>query len=598
MLKKLIKIAAGILIASLLMFAAACENEVLPTGNLISQGGSPGGGTLEGGGSGTFPAFDIDNLPDPKFWNDNGHMEDWPDLFLFANGRRVQSVAEWDQRKAEIAKILQFYQYGFYPDSDPARLTVTYTDPEGAGTTAQSFTVPITVRYGNVERTFNCGVRLPAEAITPAGVGKKYPVLIEISGGDVPTKWTYLANDTYKWAMISLPANAIMGENAGHTGIVTDLYGYDANKDMDACGVYMAHAWGVSRIMDVIERGGFGGKVDVNKVVTTGMSRWGHSSMLCGAFSKTQDSGTMVAVTDVGDGGNAPERFHSVIGANYRMTDVSQAPGKTWYLKAVEDTNPFVNGVSPWPSVKAVWTKDNMVRSTDYDPATGDPGDGDYDYSYNFWNAPGGDWNGLATHSEQRKEVPSWYANRFQQFRDLHEGMGLDRVISMPDRYPYGYLCTIPFDSYHLYALIAPRGFLNHAGFKSGRVNPEGNFAQFLAVDEVYKYLDAEYANGIRVYYIGHSQPDYEVHDMWEFGEAYWSNNPRTNMPAKFRDHPFDIRDPRSKIDYSKIKWARPGATETIADMVADVDDSWVWNNDVLPNPGFNKFNPGVYENF
>jgi hypothetical protein len=599
MLKKLTKIAGGIMIALTLIVAIACENEVLPTGNLVSQGGAPGGGTLEGGGgTGKVPAFDIDNLPSPKFWNDNGHMEDWPDPFQFANGTRVQAREDWDSRRAEIVKMLQYYQYGFYPDSDKARLTVTFQDPAPI---TQSFTVPITVKYDNIERTFNAGVRLPAEAITPAGAGKKYPVLLEISNGNIPTKWSYLANDTYKWAMISLSANAIMGENADHTGIVRDLYGYNPDRDMDACGVYLAHAWGVSRIMDVIERGGFGGKIDVNKVVTTGMSRWGHSSILAGAFSRTQDTGTMVAVTDVGDGGNAPDRFHSSIGANFNWTTVAQAPGKTYYLKILNDNNPFVVSNNTVVSVKAVWTGMNMTRST----GTGSPllwvnapGNGDYDFPFNFYKTTlsGDGWHGLATQSQQRKEVPAWYANRFQEFRDLHEGMGLDHVVSQPDRFPYGYLCNTPFDSYFLDALVAPRGFLNHGGFKSGRVNPEGNFAQFLAIDEVYKFLDAEYANGIKIYYIAHSQPDFEVRDIWEFGEAYWSDNPKVNMPAKFRDPPFELRDPRSKIDYSKIKWARPGATQTIADMVADVDDSWVWGPPDAPNPNYNRFEPDVFE--
>ena len=602
MLKKSVKLAGSFIVVLMLMAVIACDNEILPTGNLISQGGAPGGGTLEGGsGSGKMPAFDIDNLPDPKFWNDNGHMEDWPDPFLFANGARVQTVQDWDRRRDEIAKILQYYQYGFYPDSDKSRLTVTYEDPVNAAT-SQSFQVKITVKYNNIERSFNAGVRLPAESITPAGAGKKYPVLIEIGGGGNVTKWPYLANDTYKWAMISMPANEIMGENAGHTGVVKDLYGYNPDKDLDACGVYMAHAWGVSRIMDAIERGGFAGKIDVNKVVTTGMSRWGHSSILCGAFSKTQDTGTMIAVTDVGDGGNAPERFHSLIGANYEWTNVSQAPGKTYYLKILNDPNPFVTSNATVVSVKAVWTTAgrNMTRSTDAgDPINwvNAPGNGDYDFSYNFYKAPGGDWHGLASHSEQRKETPSWYANRFQQFRDLHDGMGLDHVVSQPDRYPYGYLCNLPFDSYTLNAMIAPRGFLNHCGFKSGRVNPEGNFAQFLAVDEVYKFLGKEYANGYKIYYIPHAQPDYEVHDMWEFGEAYWGSNPAAAMPAKFREPGFEILDPRSKKDYSKIKWARPGATETIADKVKDVDDSWVWKTPNQPNLDFNPIDPTLYEN-
>jgi hypothetical protein len=595
MMKKFAKIVCSVFTVFTLMVAVACNTEVLPTGNLVSQGGAPGGGTLEGGGgSASMPAFDIDNLPSPKFWNDNGHMEDWPDLFRFANGKRVQNVAEWPARAAEIAKILQFYKYGFYPDSSKSKLTVSHVDPPGAGTTAQSFIVPITVTANGVTRVFNAPCRLPAEAITPAGAGKKYPVLIQIGSGTNVTGWSYLANDTYKWAMIIMPAGDMMGENAAHSGIVTDLYGYNADKDLDACGVYMAHAWGVARVMDAIERGGFGGKIDVNKVVTTGMSRWGHSSYLAGAFSQTQDTGTRPAVTDIGDGGNGPDRFLSMLGVTSEWTNVSQAPGKTYYLKAIPDPNPFVAGVNPYPSVKAVWTTAgyNMTKSTSYDRTTGiSSGDGDYDYAINFWEwmAEYGDgWHGIGSGSSARNETPSWFANRYQQFADLHDGMGLDHVTVLPDRYPRGYLCTTPFETEEVISLIAPRGILPHGGHKSGRVKPEGVFANFLVVDELYKFLDAEYANGIKIYYIPHAQPDYEVRDMWEFGEAMWSSDPRANMPAKFREHPYPIMDPRSKVDYSKIKWARPGATETIADLVKDVDDSGIWGPINLPHPDFN----------
>ncbi|MDR2738235.1 MAG: hypothetical protein LBB68_00150 [Treponema sp.] len=43
------------------------------------------------------PSFDINNLPDPSYWNSLGHIHVFPDLFTFADGNKVKKLADWER---------------------------------------------------------------------------------------------------------------------------------------------------------------------------------------------------------------------------------------------------------------------------------------------------------------------------------------------------------------------------------------------------------------------------------------------------------------------------------------------------------------------
>jgi hypothetical protein len=586
------------LIAGVLIIAG-CKDELLPTGSLNPIPGAPGGR-----GQGAFPNFDINSLPSVKFWNDRGHYHNLPPLFQFADGSPVTTLNDWEKnggRRDEIAKILEYYWLGFYPGTDTTNMNITplpvylpdvtlveYQDPNNAPlasiTGVQYFKAKLGIRFdtgpwNGKSGELVVGVRLPD---TPQSPGTKVPVLINLTDTPNIASWTWLQDDTHNWARINFAANDIGMENSTHTGLVASLFGYDFANEPNAPGLYISWAWAVGQIMTAIEQGFFDNDIsgiDVNKVAVTGMSRWGMGAVIIGGYARSKD-GVRVAITDEGSGGNKVEGFLSVLGIDETWTNTAGAPGKTWYFKYIQ----------PTPAPAGLGSPQDLTVKAVLPPELG--GTDTYDFYWNGWKDPTIMWHGLGTYSGGREEAPSWNNTRFLDFQDLHWGMNLDDVPYLPQRNPYGYLCTIPWSGHSPSALIAPRGLLIHDGYKTIRLNLEGQYLAFLGTDEVYEFYKENnktahnYQNvprnyqGIKFYFIPHAQPDYEIQDLWEFGKAYYANE---ELPAKFRDPPFPIRDPRSKQDYSKLYWARPGSTP-LKDQIADVPDyPENWPNYVQP---------------
>ncbi len=479
--------------------------------------------------------FDINNLPDPAFWNKLGHEHQLPNPFRFADGHMVKSAKEWPSRREEISKIIQFYEYGMLP---PLPDSVTFETISGAGT--GNPVIKIIMKVGDKTAILNVGAKLPE------GKGP-FPALINCSFGDNTDFFDKLINDN-GWARISYNVNMVASE-MDHSGVVENLFSYkDYKTDLDAPSVLMAYAWGVGRIIDVIESGAFENKIDAQKLAMTGFSRWGKAAMVIGAFAKSK-KGTQIAVTapgSAGSGGPAIERFLSSTGAeDDYIASIKDLPGKELYLKKIEDNNPSAKEYA----VKAVLGMEPFNEK--------------YDETHNGWTNKA-DWGGIQTLAQARNEVPAWFCERFRQFTDLHHGLNLDYAEDQPDRTPHGYLCTIPFDQHFLASLVAPRALFIYDGFKTYRNNVESQYLNYLAVSEVYSLLDADNSVGIKLYNIPHMSYDYEVQDIIDFGNAYFAKKAPL---AKFKEPPFPINDPRSRMDYKRLDWAAPGRTP-LADQI------------------------------
>jgi hypothetical protein len=92
-----------------------------------------------------------------------------PDPFLYLDGKtRVQSKEEWYQcRQPEIMKVLQEYQYGYYPDHSQETVTATRSGNK----------LDVTVAAGGKSATIS------ATLVLPSGSGP-FPVVIAIGGID------------------------------------------------------------------------------------------------------------------------------------------------------------------------------------------------------------------------------------------------------------------------------------------------------------------------------------------------------------------------------------------------------------------------------
>jgi hypothetical protein len=632
MLRKLTGTAGRVfLAAALICVIAACENEALPTGNLVAQGGAPGGSTLGGGGGQVaFPAFDINNMPAPKFWNDLGGYEKLPDLFTFANGRKVTTADDWfgtaannyRGRRWEIEQIVQHYEYGYMPDYGD-NLTVTWTQ-----TSNTVLTINLSYNAGGAAGTktasFSITATLPGGTVPDGG----FPAIINVgSGGGVG--WAGPRDERY--AGIGFNVDNAAAETT-YTGMVNDLFGYDYVNNPNAPSIFMSYAWGAGRIMDALEteiEGSlpFNGAINVNKLVVTGMSRWGKGAEICAAFAKSK-KGTQIQVCDIGSagsGGPAIERFISPLGLHeeYSVTTTvtsNNIPGRiqymqfiggnqgnslipqgdSWFVDSGTDTSRPPYGPAYGPLGNDLNTASGnyplVVRAitpAKYQELKNEPSTANTVFIYDPWPYEGvfngNYWHGQETLAQLIRGAPTWFNGRFKQFKDTHYGLRVDDVGGLPTRTPDGFLSTIPYDQHFLLALIAPRAVIIHDGFRTVRNNPEGCFLNHLAVDEVYKFLEEqgvkpEFAdssaalsdfNAIKYYFIPHDQPEYELKDTFDIADVYFGYKGKTevsNYQERFRDPPYPIEDPRSKHDYQKLDWARPGATP-LSERVASVPD-------------------------
>jgi len=134
-----------------------------------------------------------------------------PDPFLYLDGKtRVQSKDEWYQcRQPEILKLLQEYQYGYYPDH--AKETVTATR---SGTK-----LDVSVATGGKTATISATVNLPS------GSGP-FPVVIAIGGID---------NNSYLKAgiaVVTFDYGKVAADSNSKTGSFWALYN---GKDIGRC---------------------------------------------------------------------------------------------------------------------------------------------------------------------------------------------------------------------------------------------------------------------------------------------------------------------------------------------------------------------------
>ncbi|MDR0316214.1 MAG: hypothetical protein LBH97_04860, partial [Treponema sp.] len=209
-------------------------------------------------GSGTENYFD-QNAP-VSYWNNKGHNHKYPDLFMFANGKVVNNLADWEERRKEISAILQYYMHGRMPSIAPDVLDISWEDD------GNTCTINLTHVASNRTAQFE------VKHNPPTGVTK-----------DAQNKILLFSVGTSAWGAPTAPRNdwgtALFdinwgGAESNRGGTCATLYGLTPSA-LDTPSVNMEYAWAMSVILTVIEEGGLQGYYDPAKVGIYGFSRWG-----------------------------------------------------------------------------------------------------------------------------------------------------------------------------------------------------------------------------------------------------------------------------------------------------------------------------------
>ncbi|MGN9841670.1 RICIN domain-containing protein [Nonomuraea sp. H19] len=184
-----------------------------------------------------------------------------PDPFRKLDGTRIAAKSEWRCRRQEIKKLAEKFVYGEKPGK-PASVTGTVS----------SSNITVNVSHNGRSAGFSASVQLPS------GTGP-FPAVVVLGGFGADTAAIRAAGA----AVITYDPYAVGREGTPRNnkqGAYYSIYGSSSST-----GLLLAWAWGVSRIIDVIEQSG-GSILKADATGVTGCSRFGKGAFVIGAFDQ------------------------------------------------------------------------------------------------------------------------------------------------------------------------------------------------------------------------------------------------------------------------------------------------------------------------
>ncbi|RYP51934.1 hypothetical protein DL768_002810 [Monosporascus sp. mg162] len=252
---------------------------------------------------------------------------------------RVASPDEWYRcRRPEILRLLQEYQYGYYPDRAG----------EAVRATRSGNTVSIEVSAGGRTGRFSATLALPAGA----SAAKPAPVVINIGG---------MQNQPYLQAGIAVVGfdyTAVAPDSNAKTGAFWALYN---GRDI---GVLTAWAWGFHRTLDALNA--TVAEIDAARAAVTGCSRLGKAALAAGLLDER------VALTmpmSSGIQGLGPYRYTSLSGQGETLENSKS--GAPWWSSS--GLGRFVNHAENLPFDAHTIAAALAPRALVIDQGTADP---------------------------------------------------------------------------------------------------------------------------------------------------------------------------------------------------------------------------------
>jgi hypothetical protein len=227
-----------------------------------SSGDGGGGGPLGDGGAGGENSGAGCTVPALPTFASLPSVASLPDPFTSMSGTRIAKKTDWTCRRAEISAEMQQFELG---TKAPAAATVTGS--------ASGNNITVNVSSGGKSISFTA-------TVTPPSTGKApYPAMIGIGGISLNSQ----ALTQQGVALITFGNDDIAAQQSGSSrgmGKFFTLFGNNATA-----GAMIAWAWGVSRLIDVIEMTP-AANIDPKRLGVTGCSRNGKGALVVGAFDE------------------------------------------------------------------------------------------------------------------------------------------------------------------------------------------------------------------------------------------------------------------------------------------------------------------------
>lgn len=215
-----------------------------------------------------------------------------PDPFMFMDGHRMKKKKEWTCRREEIATLAQEFIYGYKPQTGYKSTSAAFSDDK----------ITVSVTENGKSIAFTCSITYPKNGNQP------YPAMIGMGASNLNNAELLKMGV----AVINFPNNKIAEQLNGSSrgkGLFYEMFGSD-----HSASAMMAWAWGVSRLIDALEKTP-SARINAARLGVTGCSRNGKGALTAGAF----DERIKLTVPQEPGAGGA---------ASWRISDAQKSAGK------------------------------------------------------------------------------------------------------------------------------------------------------------------------------------------------------------------------------------------------------------------------------
>lgn len=232
------------------------------------NGGGTSAGSSAGGSSPENTGADctIAALPATSALKANAKL---PDPFTKLDGTRMTTKADWHCRREELKQMAEKYAFGPKPATPMSAVS---------GTVSQT-SISVTVSLNGKTGTFSASIKKPSSGSAP------YPAIIVYGGAGFGAPLDSAVVNSEGVALITYDPYSVGAEGNGRGANAEKGAFYSVYGGSSATGLLAAWAWGVSRIIDVIEKSD-GSIIKASAIGVTGCSRFGKGSFLAGVLDE------------------------------------------------------------------------------------------------------------------------------------------------------------------------------------------------------------------------------------------------------------------------------------------------------------------------
>lgn len=264
-----------------------------------------------------------------------------PDLFTLADGRKVASVADWENlRRPELLSLFRQYVYGVPPPRpDDLTFRVITTDPQALGGQATLKRIALTFRLGPESFVFHLSLFVPNQRTKPAPVflllNHRGPENTDPSRKIRSEFWPveYAISRGYAIAAINVADEVDPDRPHATDGVRAFYRRLHPQADRFTWATISAWAWSGSRGVDYLETDP---AIDAAKIAVIGHSRTGKTAL----WAAAQDTRfALTCVNNAGEGGPALSRrnFGETLGMITRNFPHWFTPAYARYAHSIAD---------------------------------------------------------------------------------------------------------------------------------------------------------------------------------------------------------------------------------------------------------------------